>query len=164
MKRNNIYLFCLKVGYKEISNGITYKQIKKLVTDKFKIEFSYDFEFHFRVWFFNNFYEPNAQYQLNREINGHVDQITRKDQSSLPFEQQINTTVYIKGDSIQQYIDYVDLSDARKSSRSAYKFAMISIVIALFAILIPWLYPTDIKQPIDVNVINDTVYIYKKTK
>ncbi len=125
----NIYIYVLELGYKK-QNGITYTDVKNDIVKKFDIDFSFEFERNFRKWFFENFFEKEAENSL-LSINktGHHSHIV-----NLPFERSLNNIAFIKGDAINKYVDYLELRDARISSRKATNLAIISIIIATFSV------------------------------
>jgi len=131
----NIYTYCLKKGYETTSTGITYNQIKDELTYMFRIEWEPHFELNFRIWFFDNFFE-----QVSHRI---LDSVGRRSQiqintstGRIPFEELINKKVFLKGESCLKFLDYMELVDARRSSKQAFIFSLISIIIATIAIIV----------------------------
>lgn len=130
---NNIYAYCLEKGINHF-NDITYNKILKELKNNFKnISFDENFEFSFRLWFFQNFFEKEAERSLNYYLAKGTS--TWNSGDKLPFEESVNEKVYIKGDTYMKYIDYLELIDARKSSKSAFILSCISIMIALLSVL-----------------------------
>jgi len=128
----NIYINSLELGYNNSSNGISFNDIVKqldinLSNDRFKLNYT--------IWFYSNFYNefiekyvigsnnfPNSN---NRISTATIENISKHN----------NEISFIKGDSVNKYIDYVELRDARVSSRKAIRIAYTSIIIALLSIV-----------------------------
>lgn len=149
----NIYIHCLQRGF-ENKNGVTYRQIKNEIIDKFKMDFTPEFELGFRIWFFENFYEPDAEMRLVFEKNELYELKIDTKTGIIPFEEYIDSKVYLKGEATLKYLDYLELIDARKSSKQAFLFSIISIMIAICAIFMQAFLKTELKQPIEVILID----------
>jgi len=137
--KDNIYIKGLEVGYKHSTVGISFNEIvselgiKKSLSDEM-------FKYSFMTWFYSNFYHIKAERNLVQNPHG-----------SFIHDGVINTLdgckddkSFIKGESIQKYIDYLELKEAResaqfakKSAQEARKLSIGSVIIAVLAILIP---------------------------
>ena len=131
----NIYTYRLKRGYETTITGITYNHLKKELTDKFRIDWTSQFEFSYRVWFFENFFTVEAE-AVFKSISRGRDLVTTKKMGKMPFEKIIDDKVYLKGESCLKYLDYTELIEARRSSRQALVFSSLSVVLAAVAILV----------------------------
>lgn len=149
----NIYIYCLQRGF-ENKSGVTYRQIKNEIIDKFKVDFIPEFELGFRIWFFENFYEPEAEMKLIFEKSELFELRIDAETGIIPFEEYTDSKVYLKGDATLKYLDYMELIDARKSSKQAFLFSTISIMLAICAIVIQAFFKTDLKQPIEVIILD----------
>ncbi|VAW29463.1 hypothetical protein MNBD_BACTEROID06-1681 [hydrothermal vent metagenome] len=137
----NIHILSLRYGY-EHQTGFNYKDLKELLVNIHKIEFTFELEFAFRIWFSQAFFNPNVEDDVNhRKLNPSSGFNNLYRNNLLPFDNSTNniegTTSFITGDSIIQYLDYLELKEARSNSITAKKYASVSIVIACLAIVIP---------------------------
>lgn len=152
----NIYTYCLSRGF-ESKNGLTYNQIKSDLISKFHIDFTPIFELGFRIWFFDNFYEEEAESSINYSRAEGRGFVIDRNTGHIPFQRSVDKVVYLKGEASLKYLDYLELIDARKSSKQAFLFSLLSILIAICSIAIPLFLKTEIKQPVKVIILKDTI-------
>jgi hypothetical protein len=134
--KENIYLKSLEIGYDNLK-GISFEQLKKeLNDDLLKDEY---FEFHFNIWFYNNFFHEKAEYYIVRHNNfaNSSAQLQFENWSSLKTYN--NNKSFLKGDSVSKYIDYLELKHTKETSITAKKFSIISIIIATLAVITPFI-------------------------
>jgi len=130
--KDNIYIKALEIGYEHSITGISFNEI----VSELGIEENLSnemFKFCFMTWFYSNFYNIKAERNLVENPHGafiHNGVINT-------LEGCKNEKSFIKGESINKYIEYVELRDTRKSSRTAKRFSIASICIAIVAIFIP---------------------------
>jgi hypothetical protein len=169
--KDNIYIKALEVGYEHSITGISFNDI----VNKLGIKESLNdeaFKANFITWFYTNFYHRLAEQRIimNSATGGRLSQdgidfnINKLDE----FNSQKS---FIKGDSTQKYIDYLELKESRESSQTAKKISYISIGIAILSILLsPFIsrvIPEDPKQVIvteNRDKIDNEVILEKLTK
>jgi hypothetical protein len=140
---DSIYMKTLSLGYNSGDSGISFNT----VIEKLNIDISNeDFEFNFALWFYSNFY--NSYFE--RKILG-LSTATNSDyylnkRSYKELKINNSTSSYIKGDSLNKYIDFLELQRTRKASRNATIISLLSMFIAIFSIIIPRIYQEDSKQ------------------
>jgi len=122
---NNIYLQSLKIGIDNLEKGISFNQLQsELIRQNIWIK-ERSFEWYFLYWFFDNFY--CIEVQKRKDENKSLDYTL--------YEQQRITPCFIKGESMMQYIDFIELQEARASSKNARKLAMFAISISIISFI-----------------------------
>jgi len=169
--KDNIYIKALEIGFKNEANGITFNEIvkelgieKQLANDIFRTNFT--------IWFYTNFYNWYADKWAMASKNGTAITSYRITPQTIEKIKKFNTQAsFIKGESIQKYIDYLELKESRESSQTAKKISYISIGIALLSIFLsPFISRVIPESPKQVIVTenwdktNDTIIIKKLTK
>lgn len=98
------------------------------------------FKINFTIWFYINFYHKEVEgMALANKTGAHLTEDVAISESNIKrVDSYGSQKSFIKGDSIQKYIDYLELRDTRKSSRTARTFSVISIIIASIAIITPY--------------------------
>ena len=116
---DNIYLKALEIGYDLGEKGISLKEInERLKTLKYKFE-----DDLFRDWFYRNF-EHKVRIQF---INNPLSGVSKKED---------NIKLRLSSDSLFQYLEYVELKEARVNSKSARNQSLIAIGIAILSLLV----------------------------
>lgn len=131
---DNIYIKTLKLGF-ENPFGITLKQVIENAKLSNRLDYTnnhnVEFKLTFLLWFYTNFH--------SRQINSITNIANIKNNINGTISKEINKTAIINGDAVNKYIDYVELSDARKSSRKATNIAYTSIAIASISIIVQFI-------------------------
>lgn len=131
----NIYITSLEIGKDRIEEGITYPELKAILTDK-GFEFDEAFEWNFKFWFYSNFYCYQVFFMIQKDMG-----VTSKD-GTLETEYKIakNKKAFLTGDAHSKYIEYVELKEAREtaitSMRQSKKAFSVAIATLLLSILI----------------------------
>lgn len=140
---NNIYVKVLELGYKNHSIGISFDE----VINELNIDLSNElFEINFAHWFYSNFYNENFEYSILAQKNSTFDVHHFNKHNYKNSKKHNKEKSFIKGDSLNKYIDYLELQRTRKSSRNATVISMLSMLIAVASIIIPRIYPKN-KEP-----------------
>lgn len=161
---DSIYINTLKLGFENSEGGMSLNEIAR----KLKINFSEkSFEFNYTLWFYSNFYNPGTEKYVvaTNTLSGGSGRVTLE--TIEIFSKRNDSKSYIKGDAINKYIDYLELSDARKNSLNAsdaatrslriannsLRIAIAAVVIQLFFGVISYIFPlSKSKHP---NVFNN---------
>lgn len=134
--KENIYIKALEIGFEHETAGISFNEIvKELGIEKDILNLV--FKSNFTIWFYTNFFNPKGEANVQLNNSGTATYII-KPETLKDLDKCKDEKAYIKGESIQKYIDYVELRDTRKSSRTARTFSVISIIIASIAIITPY--------------------------
>jgi len=130
--KENIYLKSFEIGYDNLK-GISFEQLKKkLKNDLLKDEY---FEFHFNIWFYNNFFQEKAELYIVRHNNFANDSAQLKFKNWSLIKTYNNEKSFLKGDSVSKYIDYLELKESRISSSRAFVISIISVFIACLSVI-----------------------------
>lgn len=114
----NIYLEALEIGYNLGEEGVSFKELNTKLLD-LKYVFNEDL---FRDWFYRSFEHKNRIRFTNQPILG---------VSDIEDDKKLR----LSSDSLFQYLEYVELQEARKNSKSAKNYSLIAIGIALLSLL-----------------------------
>lgn len=182
----NIYLKAMEIAYNN-RNGITYEELKKNIKKSLKIEIQGKTEFAFFSWFLKNFsaielHDTNLNYPLYQIGQFLIGNKGDADCNRRMYEKYITFKFFIEGETLKQYIDYLELSHAKKSSRNAFILATISILLSAGSFLFYFSNPSpqppyeviviDSKEEIspfdstiiiDTDISNDTIALDKST-
>jgi hypothetical protein len=115
--KSNIYIKALEIGYSAGDTGVSLKKMLQNLCD-LKYEFSDDL---FKEWFYRNFEHKLRQRLLNNPSN---------DVSVI----EDNKNLILSSESLFQYLEYVELKEARKNSKSAKTQSFIAIGIAIISL------------------------------
>ena len=148
MKKNvneNCYIRSLKLGFNN-ADGISMKD----VVEQLNIDLEKDiaFKITYTKWFFENFETkissnfPTFRFKYDN-INAMIESLGKH-------------KAFLKGDALNKYIDYLELERTRKASRTAVWVSVISILLAIGAIITPIVVDRTPHPPFDVKVINPT--------
>lgn len=116
---DNIYIRALKIGADSLDEGISYNDIIEKLGIK---ERTGTFKNNFRFWFYSNFYHDNTQRNLDNRRLFFPDELDSKKSILL-------------GEAFINYLDYVELKEARQSAKTAKRYAIIAIWIAIVSII-----------------------------
>lgn len=124
---NNIYIETLKIGAENLDKGISYSQVVEQLT-QIGISIEPYFEEYFMLWFFTNFYERSMTNIIRTQSNRWF----RKEE----YGSALNFPVILTGEAYQNYLDYIELKEAREYSLQAQKAANESIKIARLTLIV----------------------------
>lgn len=163
----NIYIKAMEIGYSH-NEGITYKELKRLLQSKISAHIESRREYTFIKWFIENFDAPLMPIQgsavMKRYYNVLIKDLGDKENLQA-YRDFSNKTYFLKGKTVKQYLDYLELKESREqaqiaqlSSTHAIRIAFWSLGISAFlavASIIITLYfsVTAPKPPYDVKVI-----------
>lgn len=140
---DSIYIKTLKLGF-ENPGGISLDDIVKKLNIKLSDN---SFKFNYTLWFYSNFYNPKTESYVIATNTQSTSPKRLTPDNMTKFTENNKSKSYIKGDAINKYIDYVELSLARsnsiKASQSASKSLKIanrSLCIAIAAVVIQILF------------------------
>lgn len=125
MNKENIYLKALEIGYNLGDEGISFNRLKKKLKD-LKYEFNEEL---FRGWFYRSF-EHKTRIEFSQQpLRGIA---TKEDDNKFR----------LCSDSLFQYLEYVELKEARANSETAknqandaYRIALLSVVVAVISLV-----------------------------
>ena len=121
----NIYIKTLEIGQDNMKEGISFNElIIKLCIQKTEGTFYTNF----RIWFYDNFYN---ELTISNRIRKYSPSRAPNYPSALDDEK-----CYISAKSTMEYLDYIELKEARESAKFAKKIAIISIGLTLTAIIV----------------------------
>lgn len=134
----NIYIKAMEIGYNN-PEGITYHDLKDEIERSLMLKIEGQMEYSFIVWFVNNFSSSEFSSidrvffnKIREYIYGRYGENTRNKRAY----DRLRNLFFIKGETLKQYIDYLELSHAKKSSRKAFTLSIISIIIAIVSLLV----------------------------
>lgn len=118
---SNIYIETLKLGSENLDKGISYNKVKECLISK-GYSIPEHFENYFILWFFSNFYIRNVSRRI-MNVRGH-------DMKPEELRTEVAMPAILTGEAFQNYLDYLELHEARINSIQAQKTANESIWIA----------------------------------
>lgn len=126
--RNNIYIESLEIGISYLENGVSYIELKEILVSKgFSIEGI--FEDYFYYWFYKNFFVEGIYGRINQKST-----VAEKKYKHL-YKEFESKKAFLTGSAHQDYIDYIELKDARKFSKKAIGIASAALVVTLIALI-----------------------------
>ncbi|MCZ4696128.1 hypothetical protein DWB61_15505 [Ancylomarina euxinus] len=135
--KDNIYIKALEIGFRNETTGISFDDVVKELglVEKLKDE---SFRVNFAIWFYTNFYHKDLEsLALSSKTGGPIGNHYRISKSRIKDVDDCSADKsYIKGESIQKYIDYLEIKESRESSQTAKKISYISIGIAILSIFL----------------------------
>src|ERR1043166_7948019 len=144
--QGNIYLMCLKHGYDNKEQGITYWEMVDFLVSSGMIDGA-NFEFHqyFYVWFFDNFYlgavyldrrlikDNTGAIWFNRKwLSGRYGHPTYEGERS---NSQLDEKAFMMFEARQNYLNNVSLHESDKKAAAANRFAIYALAISVAALL-----------------------------
>ena len=150
--KNNIYLKSLEIGYNNL-NGISFNDLKKQLNNP--VLKDYNFHFYFMLWFYNNFYNALTEGDIKENNLTPSRHSNIQNSTKNPLLKANDSKSFVRGDSVNKYIDYLELERTRKSASTARNFSIASIVIASLAVIVPFIPLNYFKPPPDVIITNN---------
>lgn len=133
--KNNIFLESLEIGYKNQFNGISFNEMTKELNIDDKLN-DISFKLNFAIWFFDNFYFTDTFSQsINTKKNPTGDYSINKYKIDEFLSKYSDNKHFIKGESIQKYLDFIELKEARKSSKEANTQSKKAIRLAIWSLI-----------------------------
>ena len=121
---SNIYIDALSLGSKNMSNGISFNDLKdRLCSKGYTIEG--EFEKYFEHWFFSNFFHKSATWEVKKFETGSTRILSHN------LSQYHKDKCMLTGEAFMNYIEYIELIEARLSSRRAHFAAIAAIIISI---------------------------------
>lgn len=153
----NIYIKAMEIGYLKDIEGISYHSLKKQLEKELNITIVRDRELTFLAWFLESFESRNIkQLKENPTIRQKLYNYLLYSPEYYPdnwknfediYNDQLGETFFLKGEVTKQYLDYLELQEARTtaneariSSSKALRIAQWSLVAAIIASLLPFGY------------------------
>ncbi|WP_417237223.1 hypothetical protein [Bizionia paragorgiae] len=160
---DNIYIKAMEIGYNH-NNGIYYSQMKAYIERDLNIQMSKAREYTFISWFLNHFQSKDSADALPDSIYKLKYYILQGEKHNERAYAEIMTQIfYMKGETVKQYLDYVELKEARMQSKNAQQSSTIAIFIAIITLLISVYFSATTPQPpFEVKVIDKPIPIKKQ--
>lgn len=128
------YIKAMEIGNRYENEGISYFELLELLEKEYK--FTYHSEYTFCMWFIENFSSTYPIYikdrvtsYLRKKYFDYKDS-DAKIRALNEANKILNNKWFLKGEASKQYIDYLELVEARQSSKKALKKADESIILA----------------------------------
>lgn len=170
-KTKSRYIIAMEIGNENEANGISYEQLLKEMEIRLNYKLSKNAECAFIRWFIQNFSQEEKIADTSMDSIYHYSRVFVKDKHGEKIaDENLNTAKstlnkiiysnsFLNGDADKKYIDYLELVEARQSSKEAIRKANTSIRIAYVTIIISIIFSmlnifTQPKLPYDVNVLN----------
>ncbi len=139
----NRYIKAMEIGLKNEEKGISYFELFLELTGTKSKVLSKEAEISFFAWFMDNFHNPNkVEKDSTLEINEYRDWLyLYNEEEEYHNLKYINSDLlfllkerwFLNGHALKQYLDYLELTEARKAAKQAQKSSNISINIAIGA-------------------------------
>ena len=164
----NMYIKAMELGF-NTNDGLQYHQVKTVIEEDVSNKMSKQKEYAFITWFLKNFIGPSSE-GYNIESEGRLilkDFFTNRESGYrqgrylTAYNDATRGPFYMKGETVKQYLDYLELKESREQSQQAYKISLISIGIAVVSIIssivVPLFTSTEIPEaPFDVRVVENS--------
>lgn len=135
---NSIYMKTLEYGYLKSNEGISFDEVVKYLDVDIS---NVAFKVNFCIWFYTNFYNYNFESKIVGQSTATNPDFRITEKTIEKLSQYNDTKSYIKGDSINKYIDFLELKRTRKASRNATYLSFLSLILAILSIIVPRVYP-----------------------
>lgn len=164
----NIYIKAMEIGNRS-TKGVLYKNLKAMIENDLKFEFDRELELVFIEWLLNNFKCTtlngasfvNVLHRLKQYFSGNIGDAK---ENQITYEQFEVRTFYLKGETMKQYLDYLELKESREQAKRAFYFSIGSIALAIVSIIFTWYISShEPKPPYEVKVIENQVNHTKLT-
>lgn len=120
MTHRNIYIRSLEIGFKAENDGISYSELRNILeTEKYSFN-----DKILKEWYFSNFEHPNRR----RFVADPMEQYIRDESDT---EKRV-----LCSDSFMQYVEYLELKEARESTQKAFRQSRVAIYIAALSIFL----------------------------
>ena len=140
----------MEIGLAHEETGISYFDLLKELKEKVDYDFNDEGEVTFFSWFSDNFFTAKFDIKLdNHGLGGHMRAFLWLKKKQLEediaaeylaninkFENNLKAKYFLKGEAAKQYIDYLELVEARDSSARALSKANVSINLNIISIFI----------------------------
>jgi|SRR5690606_16538487 len=173
-KAKNRYIIAMEIGNENEGNGVTYHELVKELEKRRGEPLTKYGECTFMQWFLENYSTPSKPKDINLMYRykycieyvkqKHGENFADEIKSSISKYKKnvLDIKTFLNGDASKKYIDYLELVEARQSSKKAIKKANTSIWIAIITMFISivfsiWNINTQPKPPLEVKVINQPV-------
>tara|TARA_R110002020_G_scaffold156218_2_gene338056 strand:+ start:37617 stop:38225 length:609 start_codon:yes stop_codon:yes gene_type:complete len=172
----NRYIKAMEIGLANEIEGISYFDLVKKIEDYHGKKMGDNEEATFYYWFLENFSRINEEITNLKTFKTDFSSFLKG--RNLPKDTRLAGTIenrvrdivdllnlpyYLKGNAAKQYLDYLELTEARKQAKATSWFSIISIGIAVIAILIGVFNKNEIPQPpkppYDVKIIEDNTKV-----
>lgn len=166
----NRYINAMEIGNANEKDGITYFELVNQLEKIMGYKFDSNSESTFYYWFVDNFSTYNNEIKLNSRWKADFHSYLNKkhqfsrldiDIQNKGHQMEINFKLiqwFLNGEASKQYLDYIELSESRIAATDARQKSIVSIRIAVAALLasailgIYSIYPNP-KTPYDVRII-----------
>ncbi|SRX74771.1 hypothetical protein [Aequorivita antarctica] len=176
----NIYIKAMEIGYHS-NDGINYFLLKEQLQKALNIKIEKVREYTLVVWFLKNFQTWDVPYNESDirtdKILYAIKEHTKgnpgdSNSNTIEFERILAKPFYMKGETVKQYLDYLELKEAREQAKDAqvastkaikiaYWSVGISAFLALTSIILTLYFSlTAPKPPFDVY-INEKPQVWK---
>lgn len=157
----------MEIGLANEENGITYFDLVYQLHGTPDKVFAMEAEQTFFIWFLKNFSAMNMLYSrgASQNISYFFREFLRGNSKGSTYHKKnvdphlyghLNQKWFLNGEASKQYLDFQELQQSVKSANSARNWAIISIIVALFAIGISaYSVISSPNLPYDVNIIED---------
>ncbi len=172
----NRYIKAMEIGNKYEKEGISYFDLIKQITGSEEKKFARESEITFFIWFVDNFNtaEPSLTYHsMQGLIAGYLSvNETNKTYHKLShsaykvLHEDLGKKWFLNGQASKQYIDYLELVEARSSSKKAIGIAIVAILITGIISFLDYTKPdsTIPVPPYEVKVIENNPKVQKLEK
>ncbi|MFD2589087.1 hypothetical protein ACFSQJ_19335 [Croceitalea marina] len=163
----NVYIKSMEIGFNN-PNGIKYFDLKKRIEETTSIKFDSSLESTFIKWIGESFESTfDDKNQLNAIISNSQPYIRFREGVDIIYKNAYDDFSFrswvIKGATVKQYLDYLELQESRKAAIQAKKQSNLSIWIAIGAIIISTILgvisilnsPKPPQPPYDMKIIED---------
>lgn len=163
----NIYIKAMEIGY-NAKEDINYFHLKEKVQKDLNIKIEKVREYTLAIWFLNNFEtwdipkresNPAVYHRIINGIRHHTKgEPGDNNSNTITFESTLSKPYYMRGETVKQYLDYLELKESREQAQNAQRTSIFAILIAIVTLLISiYFSATTPKPPYDVNVLEKPV-------
>ena len=134
MTEKNIYITAIEYAIQQGQKGINFNELKEYL-DRLFPGYIDKFTESFLIWFFSYFYHSEANMKAHKYETGQV-RITDLKYLIEAFEKFFPERVCLSYRAHMEYIDYIELKQAREASVKAHKDAKTAIIISIIALFL----------------------------
>lgn len=124
---NNIYIKSLEFGVQNMKDGVSYLEMLEYLSIC-NLQPDNLFENYYANWFFENFFIES----LHRYTSEHGYKFAFRKEELDKYKQE---KAILTGNAYQNYIDYLELKEARKSSKKAFNTAIAAIILTFISVI-----------------------------
>lgn len=127
MPNKNIYIAALEYGEERLEEGVTFKELIKYLESSHKIEGA--LLQSFRIWFFQNFYNERTfpGYSIILQTTKSSKNSYREYGNEIRYD---GIKCHLMTNGHFQYLEWVELNEARLSAKRAQCIAVFAIIIS----------------------------------